>query len=61
MTFAPYYYRESEPNDDKDEHHIDKITIDGENKDDRDAELIEPVDQYMTPLTSEFKVVSVDD
>jgi hypothetical protein len=55
MTFAPYYYGESEPSDDKDEQHIDKIAINGENKDDRDAELVELVNQYMTPLTSEFK------
>ena len=57
MKFTPYYYKESEPNDDKDEHHIDKIAVDGENKDYRDAELVELVNQYMTPLAFEFKVV----
>jgi hypothetical protein len=36
MTFAPYYYGESEPSDDKDEHHINKVVFDGEDKDDRD-------------------------
>jgi len=36
MTFAPYCYKGSEPSDDEDEHHINRVVFDGEDEDDRD-------------------------
>jgi len=36
MTFAPYCYGGFEPNDDEDEHHINRVVFDREYKDDRD-------------------------
>jgi len=36
MTFASYCYGGSKPSDDKDEHHINRVVFDGEDKDDRD-------------------------
>jgi hypothetical protein len=38
MTFAPYYYGESELSDDENEHHINRVMVD---KKDGDAELLD--------------------
>jgi hypothetical protein len=55
ITYVLYCYGESEPSYNKDERHIDRVVVD------KDVELIEPVNQYMTPFTSKFEVVNVDD
>jgi len=34
MTSTTYCYRRSEPSDDEDEHHIDRVVVDGEDEDD---------------------------
>lgn len=57
MTSILYCYGESEPIDDEDECHIDRVVVD---EDDGDAKVVEPVNQYMTPFAPEFEVVSVD-
>jgi len=36
MTFAPYCYGGSEPSNNEDEHHINRVVFDGEDEDDRD-------------------------
>ena len=46
MTYTLYCYRESKPSNDKDECHINRVLVDEEDKDD---ELVEPVNQYITP------------
>ena len=64
MTFASYCYGGSKPSDDKDEHHINRVVFDGEDKDDRDdrdAKLVQLVNQYMIPPTPKFEVVNADD
>jgi len=61
MTYAPYCYEEFIPSDDEDDYHIDRVEVEEEDEEDVDAKLVEPVNQYMTPSTLKFKVVSVDD
>jgi hypothetical protein len=64
MTFTSYCYGKSEPSDDKDDRHIDKVEVeeeDGEDGEDRDAELVEPVNQYMASPIHKFEVMSMDD
>jgi len=41
--------------DNKDERHIDRVVVDEK------VELVEPVNQYITPFTPKFEVVYVDD
>jgi hypothetical protein len=55
ITYVLYYYGESEPSDNKDERHIDRVVVD------KDVELIKLVNQYMTPFTFKFEVVNMDD
>jgi hypothetical protein len=53
MIFAPYHHGESEPSDDKNDHHIDRVKVKEKDKkygENRDAQLVEFVDQYMSPL-----------
>jgi hypothetical protein len=53
MTFTPYCHEESEPSDDENDHHIDRVKVKEEDKNyrkDGDAQLVELVDQYMSPL-----------
>jgi len=45
MIYAPYYYGESKPSDDKDNCHIGRVKEDG------DVELVDPLNQFMTPST----------
>lgn len=43
MMFASYDYWRSKPNDDEDDYQINK------NREDEDAELVESLNQFMTP------------
>jgi len=64
MIYASYYYKESEPSEDKDGHYIYRVEVkdeDWEDKEDRDAKLVQLVNQYMTFSALEFEVVSEDD
>ena len=58
MPPALYCYGESKQNDYEDDHHIDKVNVEEE---DRDVELVEHVNQYMAPHAPDIEVVSVDD
>jgi hypothetical protein len=60
MIFAIYCYRESEPCDNEDDHHIDRVEFREKDREDRDAELVEPINQYMEP-PSQFEVVNGHD
>jgi len=57
MTSASYFYGESKPSDNEDDHHIYRVDVEEE---DGDTELVEHVNHYMAPLTLEVKVVSAD-
>ena len=57
MTYASYFYGESKPSDNEDDHHIDRVDVEEE---DGDTELVEHVNHYMAPPTPEVKVVSAD-
>lgn len=48
MIYVLYYYGESKPSDDKDNCHIGRVKEDGE---DRDVELVDPLNQFMAPST----------
>jgi len=64
MIYASYYYKESEPSEDKDDYYIYRVEVkdeDWEDKEDRDAKLVQLVNQYMTFSALEFEVVSEDD
>ena len=64
MTSTSYWYEESKPSDDKDDHHIDKVEVEeGDEKDseDEDVELVEPVNQYMASPALEFEVANRND
>jgi hypothetical protein len=60
MTSILYCYGESKPSDEKDDSHIDRVEVKEEDGEDRDAELVELVNQYMTSSTFKFEVVSAD-
>ena len=63
MAFASYCNEEFKPNDDENEHYIDRVMVEGangddeEDRDDEDVELVKLVNQYMAPHTPKFKVV----
>jgi hypothetical protein len=57
MTSASYFYGESKPSDNEDDHHIDRVDVEEE---DGDTKLVEHVNHYMAPPTPEVKVVSAD-
>ena len=64
MTSSLYFYRESKPSDNEDDHNIDKVWVKKENEEhteDVNAKLVKLIKQYMTPYTREFEVVSIDD
>jgi len=58
MTSTPYCYGESNLSNNEDNYYIDRVEV---KEKDEDVELVEPINQYMTPPTFEFKVVSGDD
>lgn len=61
MKSIPYCYEESKLSNKKDYRHINRVEVEDKDRKDRDAKLIEPIDQYMTPLTFEIEFVSGDD
>ena len=64
MISTPYCYGESKLSNNEDDHHIDRVEVkekDEEDMKNKDVELVEPINQYMTHPTLEFKVVSGDD
>jgi hypothetical protein len=58
ITSTLYCYEEYKPIDGEDDRHINRIEVEEK---DGDTELVKPVNQYIAPLTLEFKVTSVDD
>ena len=60
MTSILYCYGESKPRDEENDCHIVRVEVKEKDGEDRDAELVELVNQYMTPLTLEFEVLSED-
>jgi len=64
MISTSYCYGKYESSDDEDDHHINRVGVEEEDVEDgdgRDAELIEVINHYMTPLASGFEVVSAGD
>ena len=59
MTFTPYCYGESNLSNNEDDHHIDRVEFREKDREDRDAELVEPINQYMEP--PQFEVVNGHD
>ncbi|KAL9346155.1 hypothetical protein Peur_061008 [Populus x canadensis] len=53
MTSPPYCYGESNLSNNEDNHYIDRVEV---KEKDENVELVEPINQYMTPPTFEFKV-----
>ena len=58
MTSTPYCYGEFNLSNNEDNHYIDRVEV---KEKDGNTELVKPVNQYISPLTLEFKVTSVDD
>lgn len=58
ITSTIYCYEEYKPIDDEDDRYINRIDV---KEKDGNTELVKPVNQYISPLTLEFKVTSVDD
>jgi len=57
MISTSYFYEESKPSDNENDHHIDRVDVEEE---DGDTDLVEPVNHYMAPPITEVKVVSAD-
>jgi hypothetical protein len=58
MKSIPYCYEEFKPSNKNDDRHINRVEVEDKDREDRNVKLIEPIDQYMTPLTLEFELVS---
>uniref|UniRef100_A0A6N2KYD5 Uncharacterized protein n=1 Tax=Salix viminalis TaxID=40686 RepID=A0A6N2KYD5_SALVM len=61
MTFILYCYEKAKSSDNKHDHHIDKAKVEKEDEENRDIELVDPINQYMAHVTPKFEVVSVND
>lgn len=59
MIFALYCYGESKPSDNEDDRHINRVEEEKEDREYENIELIEPINQYITPSTPRFQVINI--